>query len=327
VLPVSCRRFTWEGFLEQYRDLAGNKTIMVPSKPNLIQRWKLRRTQTKEEGIAPGRKQINVIRLLKAIITFALMFGLFRWFEHRMVYQPYKRMDASSQELGRAVEDLSLPIGRGVRVTGWFFPANPGSPHGHQVVLVSHGNAGNISHRLPLCEALLETGVAVCVFDYRGYGNSTGIPTEEGTYEDARAMQQWLVRRGFSAWQIIAWGESLGGAVAAELARHGEVSGLVLQSSFTSVTDVGREIFPWLPIRSLGSIRYDTLRKLPEINIPLLVLHSKTDSIISYAHGQKLFAAGREPKTFCELVGDHNDPWWINKTSWTNAWMTFLRQL
>jgi fermentation-respiration switch protein FrsA (DUF1100 family) len=107
---------------------------------------------------------------------------------------------------------------------------------------------------------------------------------------------------------VIAWGESLGGGVAAELAVRHPLAGLVLQSSFTSTPDLGKELFPWLPVHALAQYRYETIRKLPKLNTPLPVLHSRADSIIPFPHGERNFAAANEPKLFVELPGDHNDP-------------------
>jgi fermentation-respiration switch protein FrsA (DUF1100 family) len=175
-------------------------------------------------------------------------------------------------------------------------------------MLVCHGNAGNISHRLDTCIALLATGVNVFVFDYRGYGRSEGRPSEEGTYRDAQAAYQWLRQKGFPGTNIVAFGESLGGGVATELAVREPVGGLVLQSTFTSIPDMGAELFPWLPVRWLGTIRYDTHSKLPRLKVPVLVMHSPADELVGFHHGQRNFAAANEPKLFWELRGDHNNP-------------------
>ena len=132
-------------------------------------------------------------------------------------------------------------------------------------VLFCHGNGGNISHRLDTCAALLATGVSVFVFDYRGYGRSAGRPGEEGTYRDAQAAYQWLRQKGFAGTNIMAFGESLGGGVAAELAVREPLGGLVLQSTFTSIPDIGAELFPWLPVRLAGD---DTLRHAQQAAAP-----------------------------------------------------------
>lgn len=230
---------------------------------------------------------------------------MLRWFEHAQVYRPRKEWDAEAADLGRPCEDFFLTASDGVRLSAWFFPANAGSPRADIAILICHGNGGNISHRLELCRSLLETGVNVLVFDYRGYGHSEGKLSEEGTYRDAQAAYQWLRQRGFAPEKIVAFGESLGGGVAGELALREVLGGLILQSTFTSIPDIGAEIFPWLPVRRLASIKYDTLKKLPRLRTPLLVAHSRDDSLVQFHHAEKNFAAANEPKMFWETEGGH----------------------
>jgi hypothetical protein len=233
---------------------------------------------------------------------------MLRWFEHSQVYHPDRVLAATGAELGRPFEDVRFKASDGVELNGWFIPAATNSPRAQLAVLLCHGNAGNISHRIEICKALLATGVNVFIFDYRGYGRSEGRPSEEGTYRDAQAAYQWLQQRQFPGTNIIAFGESLGGGVAAELAAREPVGGLVLQSTFTSIPDMGADLFPWLPVRWLGKIHYDTRSKLPRLNVPVLVMHSPADELIGFRHGQRNFAAANEPKLFWELKGDHNDP-------------------
>ncbi|HWI57461.1 MAG TPA: alpha/beta hydrolase, partial [Bacillota bacterium] len=233
---------------------------------------------------------------------------MLRRFEHSQVYHPHRDLIASGAELGRPFEDVRFKAKDGVELHGWFFPAHPHAPRADQVILMCHGNAGNISHRLDTCQALLETGVNVFVFDYRGYGRSQGRPSEEGTYCDAQAAYQWLQQKGFSGRDIITFGESLGGGIASELALRETLAGLVLQSTFTSIPDIGSELFPWLPVRWLATIEYATSRRLPRLQLPVLVMHSRTDDLIGFHHGEKNFALANDPKLFWELKGDHNAP-------------------
>ena len=233
---------------------------------------------------------------------------LLRWFERNQVYHPSRILDATGQELGRPCENVFFKAADGVELNGWFYPADTNSPRARFVILVCHGNGGNISHRLDLYRALLATGVGVFAFDYRGYGRSQGWPGEEGTYLDAQAAHQWLRQKGFAGGDIIAYGESLGGAVAAELCVREQTGGLVLQSAFTSALEIGKELFPWLPVRWLNTIKYDTRGKLPRLTVPVLVMHSRGDELIGFQHGEKNFAAANEPKQFWELQGEHNDP-------------------
>lgn len=230
-----------------------------------------------------------------------------RWFEHSQVYQPSSKIEVTPAHLGRPFEDVTLSSSDGKTLHAWFFPAATHGVHPSNVFLICHGNGGNISHRLPLYEILLQTGAAVLAFDYRGYGQSSGRPDEEGTYRDAQAAFQWLRRKGFAPTTIIAYGESLGGGVAGELAMRETVGGLILQSSFTSAPDLGAELFPWLPVRWICRIKYNTRAKLPKIHVPVLILHSRSDSLIQFHHAQENFAAANAPKLLIELTGDHND--------------------
>jgi fermentation-respiration switch protein FrsA (DUF1100 family) len=253
-------------------------------------------------------KRAGVFLLLCLVAGF-----MFKNFEHRQVYFPYRQLEASPDELGRPFENVRFKSPDGINLHAWYFPAEANSVRANTAILICHGNAGNISHRLDLCEALLAFGVNVFVFDYRGYGNSEGRPGEEGTYLDAQAAYAWLKNKGFEGKNIIAFGESLGGGVASELALRETLGGLILQSTFTSIPDVGAELFPWLPVRLISTIKYDTLNKLPRINVPVLVVHSRTDEIVRFRHAERLFQAANEPRQFCELSGGHNAPAWAQQ--------------
>jgi len=233
---------------------------------------------------------------------------MMRWFEHSQVYHPSRFFDATGAELGRPFEDVYFRTSDGFKLNGWFYPADRGSTREPMVALICHGNAGNISHRLEMTGALLTTGINVFVFDYRGYGRSEGSPSEEGTYRDGQAACEWLKAKGFDETNIILFGESLGGGIAAELATRIQCAGLILQSTFTCIADIGADLFPWLPVRWLNHIRYDTVSKLPRITVPVMVLHSRGDRLIRFKHSQHNFAAANQPKLFFELVGDHNNP-------------------
>lgn len=230
---------------------------------------------------------------------------MLRWFEHNQVYHPDRVLLATGAELGRPWEDVYFYSSDGVKLNGWSFPADANSARAPMAFLLCHGNAGNISHRLETCRILLETGAAVFSFDYRGYGRSQGRPTEEGTYLDADAAHEWLERKGFPGKNIIAFGESLGGGIASELAIRKPLAALVLLSTFSCIPDVGAELFPWLPVRWISSIEYGTCTKLPRLHIPVLVMHSRSDELVRFHHAEKNFRLANEPKMFWELQGNH----------------------
>jgi len=256
------------------------------------------------------KRRARLKQVARGFVALGVLYAMLRWFEHSQIYQPSREFEASPTELGRAFAEVRFKASDGVALHAWFFPANTNSPRAQLAFLICHGNGGNLSHRLGLCGALLETGASVFVFDYRGYGRSEGRPGEEGTYLDAQAAHAWLRQKGFRGEGIIAYGESLGGGVVSELALRETLGGVVLQSTFTSMPEIGAELFPWLPVRLISTIKYDTRAKLPRIRVPALVMHSKTDDLARFHHAEKNFAAANEPKFFCALRGVHNEAVW-----------------
>jgi fermentation-respiration switch protein FrsA (DUF1100 family) len=171
-----------------------------------------------------------------------------------------------------------------------------------------------------------DLGFASLIIDYRGYGRSSGKASEEGSYLDAdTAWRHATEVLGYPAARIVLFGESLGGAVATQLAVARKPGALVLASSFTSVPDLGAEIYPWLPIRLLARIRYDSRERLAAVSSPVLVIHSRQDDIIPFVHGERLFAAARDPKQFLEIAGSHNEGVVFDREVWVRQFDDFLR--
>ena len=268
----------------------------------------------------------------------------------------------------------------GETLHAWWVPA----AGARGTVLMFHGNAGNISHRLDYLLMFNRLGYAALIVDYRGYGKSTGSPSEEGTYRDALAAWRHLTEgRGIRPADIVIFGESLGAAVASWLAARlslipdpssphprplsqegrgeaivpllppGEGSGMregrrearasslplgersgvrgmpravVLTSTFTSATDLGAQVYWFLPVRLISRFRYDNLANLQAIRSPVLIAHSRDDDIVPFAHGRKLFAAANEPKQFLEMSGGHNDGFIFNHEEWVRALAGFLER-
>ncbi|MCS1406856.1 MAG: Multifunctional-autoprocessing repeats-in-toxin [Verrucomicrobia subdivision 3 bacterium] len=245
--------------------------------------------------------------MIGLILTPFVLYALLRLFEYIQVFQPRSDLITSPESIHNAPEDVFFPTTDGYRLNGWFFTATDESQWADWVILISHGNGGNISYRLDLYKLWLEEGFHVFAYDYRGYGLSSGRPSEKGTYEDAESAHRWLMDRGFSGNKIIALGESLGGGVATELAMRRTVGALVLQSTFTSIPNISKELFPWLPVHTVGTIRYDTQAKLPSLEVPILILHSREDSMIPFHHAEQNYQAANELKHFEVISGDHND--------------------
>ncbi len=247
---------------------------------------------------------------------------LFR--QSRYVYYPGRRVDLTPQQIGLAYDDLTLVTADGERINAWFVPAT-GASSNTLTVLHCHGNAGDMGDRVGLADALHKAGVNVLLFDYRGFGRSTGEPTEQGTYADAMAVWEYLTRqRGLPPARILVHGQSLGGAVAGWLASQVRPAAVVLESTFTSAPDMARRMFPFLPVRWLCRFKYDTLSRMPQLTCPVLVSHSGADTMIPPAFAQKLFAAAREPKRFVTLNGGHNESGLDAEPAYLQAVLAFV---
>lgn len=253
-------------------------------------------------------KATRILRPLVILCVFVLLFPLmFRAFEHSQVYHPSFGSESAVTDAHPDGNDFFLTGKEGQRLHAWYLPGKTTSTNKQYVFLFCHGNGGNLTGRPGYYRAIMSTGAALLAFDYRGYGKSEGSPGEEETYQDAFAAYDWLISLSVEPKHIIVWGESLGGAIASKVALEKEVGGLVLQSTFTSVPDIGAKLFPFLPVRTLASIHYDTNKRLPDIKCPVVVMHSQVDEIIPWEHGQKNFATANEPKQFVELQGGHNN--------------------
>lgn len=248
---------------------------------------------------------IKLIKLLAlALIFIAFIKAYFIYFERRSIYYPLSTLDFTPTSIGLAYEDVFFKTRDGVILNGWYIPAKDSLP----VLLFCHGNAGNISHRLDSIKLFNELGLNVFIFDYRGYGKSKGRVTEQGTYLDTKAAYAYLINeRGHTIQEIVIFGRSLGGACAVDLAVRAEEGLLILEGLFCSVQKIGQEVYPFLPVGLLSSIKYDSLSKIKEVKIPKLIIHSRDDEIIPFHHGQELYEAAKEPKEFYEMKGSHNE--------------------
>ncbi|HUT32053.1 MAG TPA: alpha/beta hydrolase, partial [Planctomycetota bacterium] len=249
-----------------------------------------------------ARRLIVIIVVVIAAVYVGLCLLVYL-VQARLVYFPIREIEATPRSLGLSYEEVKLQASGGIELSAWFIPCE-GS---RGTVLFCHGNAGNISHRLHIIRMFHDLGFGMLIFDYRGYGQSQGSPTEHGTYLDAQAAWDYLVERAVPAERIVIYGESLGGAVAAWLAKENAPGALVLQSTFTSLPDVGARVYPWLPVRLLSRFRYDARSHVQQVKCPVLVAHGSRDEIVPYALGRKLFEAANEPKEFLEISGSHND--------------------
>jgi len=242
-----------------------------------------------------------VITITGAYIIFV---GFLFIFQSHYIYYPERVLSADPGDIGLNFESVSFETTDRVKLSGWFVP----SESARGVILFCHGNAGNISHRLESIQIFHQLGLDVFIFDYRGYGQSEGKPTEQGTYKDAEAAWQYLIKeRQVNPNEVIVFGRSLGGAVAAWLAQNYIPGALILESTFTSLPDIASTLYPYIPVRLLLRFRYNTAEYLDSVNCPVLIVHSRNDEIMPFNHGRRLFEMAKKPKKFLEIAGTHNE--------------------
>ena len=242
-------------------------------------------------------RPVLIVLLVLAALLAAAWLG-----QRRLVYFP----DRSAPVPGSAATEAVLHTSDGLRLTGWLLP--PARADRRTAVLVASGNAGNRAHRVPLAAALADAGFTVLVFDYRGYGGNPGSPSEAGLARDARAALTYLLGAGFTPDRIIYFGESLGAAVATELATEHRPAGLVLRSPFVDLASAGREHYPWLPVRLLLRDRYPLAEQLATVPVPTTVIFGSADSVVPAAQSRSVADRAAGPVRVVEIAGaDHND--------------------
>jgi fermentation-respiration switch protein FrsA (DUF1100 family) len=272
------------------------------------------------------------MRTIASLLTFAaglyLAVGLILYFmQGSMVYLaglPGRALEASPSDIGLPFEDVMIGTRDGERLHGWYVPAD----NARGVLLFFHGNAGNISHRLESIAIFNHLGLDVLIIDYRGYGRSSGSPSEQGTYRDAEAAWRHLVEdRGVPPSDIVIFGRSLGGAVGAWLAARIQAAAVIIESSFSSGADMARRLYPVFPAKLLTRLKYPVRDYAARLRCPALVIHSRDDEIIPFGMGQTIYEAIEQEKSFLELRGDHNGGFWISREDYLSGLDRFLSGL
>ncbi len=242
-------------------------------------------------------------------------------FQSSFVYFPERELELTPAAIGLSHEEVRFESADGLKLHGWFVQAE--NPRG--TILYCHGNAGNISHRMESIRIFYGLQMNTFIFDYRGYGQSEGKPSEVGTYRDVEAAWLYLVNsRKLSTEEIVVFGQSLGGPIAAWSAKNNTPRALIIESSFTSIPDVGADVYPFFPIRWISRFKYQTMKYIRQADCPILVVHSVEDELISFKHGKKLFEAAAEPKEFLEIRGGHNDGFFVSGETYIRGLNSFL---
>ena len=277
---------------------------------------------------------LDIIAVVALICAAYLGVGLCMYcMQPRFLYEPIRKISCTPVKFGLDFEEVYFKTADRLLLHGWFIPA----PNAKFTVLYCHGNGGNMMYFLNTVNFLNKLGLNCFIFDYRGYGESQGAPSENGTYLDARAAYRWLTKKkSVAPQQIILFGWSLGGSIAAYLATKSKSAGLVIENAFTSYSAIGQKFFPYMPVKLFARFDYPTIDYVRKVTCPVLVIHSKNDEIIPFELGLEIYDAANEPKRFVEIIGRHQrrhrhipgkpktgDAY---EKAWTN-WLTFLKEL
>lgn len=240
------------------------------------------------------------------------------------LYKPFGEIVYTPDELGLDFEDLTIKTVDGLAINAWYIPAKDAE----FTILFCHGNGGNIMHRLDSINLFNQFGLNCLIFDYRGYGNSEGKPSEEGTYRDAMAAYKWLTEeKKICQDDIIFFGRSIGASVATRLASEVGSLSLVIESAFTSYVDMGKKFYPYMPVKWFAKFNYNTLEYIKNVRCPIMIIHSRDDEIVPFEFGLQLHEASGKLSEFVEIYGTHNDGFLVSGKIYKQAWLKWLKSL
>lgn len=263
----------------------------------------------------------GAVLALVATVFVARQIGML---DRQFIFFPERELTITPAQVGLKYEDVYFTADDGVELHGWWIPNEA-----ETTMVWFHGNAGNISHRLDnLIQLHDRVGINVFIFDYRGYGQSQGSPSEEGIYADAEAALDFVQSRGTQ--RLVLFGRSLGAAVAVEMATRHRVHAVILESPFTSVRGMARRAYPFLPAGLTAKIvrsRFNSISKIDRVDSPVLILHGDRDDIVPMDEGRELFEAANDPKQFYTIDGaGHNDTYYVGGESYFQALELFLEE-
>jgi len=260
--------------------------------------------------------------ILASVALAIVAFGGFMYINQpAMIFFPVNTLHESPRSWGMEFENVMIPTDDGLRLHAWYIPQKDAT----KTLLFFHGNAGNISHRGESLKIFHDLGLNILIFDYRGYGQSEGKPNEAGLYIDAKAAWDHLTRtRGIRDQDIIIFGRSLGGVIAAQLASQTSPSGIILESTFSSAKAMAREMFPILSYIVPVRFDFETEEYIKAVNCPVLVIHSSDDNIIPYTLGRTVYDAANQPKQWLDIKGDHNNGFLQSQPQYQQALENFI---
>ncbi len=229
------------------------------------------------------------------IILCYLLIVIFVFFYQRnLLYHPFEN-NYSTDKANFTYDEVSIPVSKEINLKAWFHKKDLEKK---KTLVFFHGNAGNLQNRIYKLNLLKDFDINFLIVAYRGFSGNKGKPTELGLYEDAQSTLNWLKNKKIKDDQIIIYGESLGTGVSIEVAQNKKFAGIILESPFTSMVDAGKHYYFYLPVSILLKDRYETIKKLKNIEIPILIMHGEKDRIVPFHMGKKVFLKANQPKYF-----------------------------
>ncbi|OHB50766.1 MAG: hypothetical protein A2Y10_01700 [Planctomycetes bacterium GWF2_41_51] len=263
--------------------------------------------------------------IIRVLLTVYIMLSLILYFKQSsFTFHPTRDILNNPADINLEYQKVQLKTSDNILLSAWYIPAK----NARFSLIFCHGNGGNISHRLENINILNELGINCFIFDYRGYGESQGKPSEKGLYIDAQTAYNWLVsEKNILPENIIIYGQSLGGSVAAHLASNVKAGGVIIESAFTSFADMGKKFYPYLPVKLFAKFDFKTIHYVRLINYPILIIHSLEDELVPFEFGWRLYETANEPKKILEISGSHNEGFLTSGRNYIEGldkWFTYI---
>ena len=244
---------------------------------------------------------LTIISLTFVIFYFIIIIVVYI-FQRNLLYHPSEN-NYSGDELTVNIKKVKIKTKDNIELLAWYHNKNINH---YKTILFLHGNAGSLENRIHKINYFKDMNVNFLIISWRGFSGNEGKPNETGLYEDARSAIDWLKKKGVEEQNIIIYGESLGTGVAVEIAQNKNFAGIILESPFTSMVDAGKDKYPFLPVKILLKDKYESYKKIKNINIPILIMHGKVDKIVPFSMGKKLYELANKPKySYFSEYDDH----------------------
>ena len=241
------------------------------------------------------------ILLITAIIYFLVLVYTYI-FQRNLLYHPTEN-NYSGDQLVVKIEKVKIKTQDNIELLSWYHNKNLND---YKTILFLHGNAGSLENRIHKINHFKDMNVNFLIIAWRGFSGNKGKPTEKGLYEDASSAIRWLKSKGIKENNLIIYGESLGTGIATELAQNKNFAGIILESPFTSMIEAGKDKYPFLPVKLLLKDKYESNKKIKNINSPILIMHGKVDNIVPFYMGEKMYELANEPKySYFSEYDDH----------------------